>query len=210
MPPTRDSAGAPHLDPTEWGRLIDSIDAASVFVLIGGWLGPRARGVSVEDVWQETLWLAWRDRQQHEWVNLRKYRAWLLGIARNRAHTVLRGERRLRRGGQFHHERFSALGGNETVGHYLPPQSTTPSRIATNLERARLLEQALEAVDETLRELVRLRLFEERSTQEAANLLGIPLSTAKDRLVRGTQSYRAALTRLLGVDSAIGNAEQRP
>ena len=192
---------APHLDPTTWGRLIDSIDAANVFVLIGDWLGPKARlEVSVEDVWQETLWLAWRDRHQHAWVNLIKYRAWLLGIARNRIHDLVRSLGREKRGGRTHTAQFSSLGGPETVGSYLPPQSTTPSRVASNLERARTLERALAVLDEPLRDMVRLRLFEELSVQEAATRLAIPLSTAKERFVRGTQHYRSELQRLLDAD----------
>jgi len=192
---------APHLEPTTWGRLIDSIDAANVFVLIGGWLGQRARlEVSVEDVWQETLWMAWRDRHQHTWVNLSKYRGWLLGIARHRIHDLVRSLGRDKRGGRTRTAQFSELGGPETVGAYLPPQSTTPSRVASHLERARTLERALAVLDEPLREMVRLRLFEELSVQEAATLLEIPLSTAKERFVRGTQRYRAELQRQLGPD----------
>jgi RNA polymerase sigma-70 factor (ECF subfamily) len=199
--PAASESPAPHLDPTSWGRLIDSIDAANVFVLIGGWLGPKARlEVSVEDVWQETLWLAWRDRHQHAWVNLTKYRAWLLGIARNRIHDIVRSLGREKRGGRAHTAQFSELGGPETVGRYLPPQSTTPSRVASNLERARTLERALAVLEEPLRDMVRLRLFEELSVQEAATQLAIPLSTAKDRFVRGTQHYRTELQRLLAAD----------
>lgn len=199
--PAPGAPSAPHLDPTTWGRLIDSIDAANVFVLIGAWLGPKARlEVAVEDLWQETLWMAWRDRHQHQWVNLTKYRAWLLAIARNRVHDTVRNLGRQKRGGGVTTNSFSTLGGPDSAGGYLPPQSTTPSRSASNLERARLLERALAGLDEPLRDLVRLRLFEELSTQEAAERLGIPLSTAKERFVRGTQRYRSELRRLFGDD----------
>ncbi|MCC7064676.1 MAG: sigma-70 family RNA polymerase sigma factor [Planctomycetes bacterium] len=192
---------APHQDPTSWGRLIDSIDAANVFVLVGSWLGPKARlEVSVEDIWQETLWMAWRDRHQHAWQNLSRYRAWLLGIARNRVQDIVRNLGRQKRGGGVLTSSFSTFGGIDTVGGYLPPQSTTPSRTASHLERARILERALLTLEEPLRDLVRLRLFEELSTQEAAERLGVPLSTAKERFVRGTQQYRAELQRLLGGD----------
>ncbi|MCA8963809.1 MAG: hypothetical protein H6838_18880 [Planctomycetes bacterium] len=211
MPPPGEP-GAPHLAPSTWSRLIDSIDAANVFVLIGSWLGPKVRlEVSVEDVWQETLWMAWRDRQQHEWVNLTKYRAWLLGIARNRVYEIVRNAGRIKRGGHVRTSPMSALGtgdfGNaDTASGYLPPQSTTPSRVASNLERARILERALTMVDEPLREVVRLRLFEELSSQATAVALQIPLSTAKERFVRGTQKYRDALQRLLGRDDSTGAA----
>jgi RNA polymerase sigma factor (sigma-70 family) len=192
---------APHLQPSSWGRLIDSIDAANVFVLIGGWLGPKARlEISVEDIWQETLWMAWRDRQQHEWVNLTRYRGWLLGIARHRVFEAVRSRSRLKRGGQVQTRPLSMLGA-DGIG-FLPPQSTTPSRVASNVERARILERALGELDEPLREVVRLRLFEELGSQETATRLGVPLSTVKERFVRGTARYRAALSRLLGESTA--------
>ena len=181
--------------------MIDSIDAATVFVVIGAWLGPQARlEVSVEDIWQEALWMAWRDRHQHQWVNLTKYRAWVLGIAHNRVRETTRNVARKKRGGHTSISRFSDLGGTDTVGGYLPPRSTTPSRVASHLERARVLERALATLDEPLRDVVRLRVFEELSSLESAQQLGVPLSTVKHRLLRGLQAYRAELHRQLGRD----------
>ncbi|MBL9076911.1 MAG: RNA polymerase sigma factor [Planctomycetes bacterium] len=194
---------APHLDPTTWSRLVDSLDAATIFVVIGGWVGAQARvDVSIEDVWQETLWMAWRDRLQHQWAGLGRYRAWLLGIAHNRVRELVRNRGRQKRGGATPHARFSDLGGNDTVDGYLPPRSTTPSRVASNLERARLLERALDAVEPPLRDVVRLRVFEELPATEVAAALDIPLSTCKHRFVRGLQAYRDELRRLGGGQDA--------
>lgn len=188
------AAPLPHLDPTRWGHLIDSIDAAPIFVVIRGWLGTNMRTeLSVEDIWQETLWLAWRDRQQHLWVNVAKYRAWLLGIAHHRVQQHVRSLGRRKRGGQHQIERLSELGGIDTSSDYLPPRSTTPSRTASHTERARLLESALATLEEPHRAVLRLRLFEELSTEETARRLAITLSTCKHRLLRGMQAYRAAL-----------------
>jgi RNA polymerase sigma-70 factor (ECF subfamily) len=193
------SPNVPHLDPTSWSRLVDSIDAAPIFVLISSWLGPNARrNVSVEDVWQETLWMAWRDREMHEWNGLTKYRAWLLGIARNRIREVVRRASSLKRGGKTPPERFSDLGGRDTVDGYLPPRSTTPSRVASHLERATILDRALGTLDDSVRDVVRLRIFEELPVKEGAELLGIPLGTFRDRLARGLRTYRDELNRLLG------------
>ncbi|HEX6810156.1 MAG TPA: RNA polymerase sigma factor [Planctomycetota bacterium] len=198
MPSPSDSR-PPHIDPTRWGELVDSLDVATVFVVLSGWLGTEARShLSVEDVWQETLWMAWRDRNQHEWVNLTRYRQWLLGIAKNRIQDMLRGLRRKKRGGTKHTAKFSEIGGSDTVGSMLPPRSTTPSWTASHLERARVFERALASLELPLREVVRLRLFEELGMEETATCLGIPLSTAKHRLVRGVQAYRARLEQLLG------------
>jgi len=199
---------APHRSPTSWGEVVDSIDAANVFVVITGWLSAEARAeLSVEDIWQETLWMAWRDRHQHEWVSVSRYRSWLLGIAKNRVMDMMRALGRKKRGGPIRTARFSDLGGPETVGGILPPQSTTPSRVASNMERARTFERALSALDEDLNNIVRLRLFEELSTDDAAKRLGIPLSTAKHRLVRGMQAYRRQLQQQLG--EADSQSEQQ-
>jgi RNA polymerase sigma factor (sigma-70 family) len=191
----------PHLDPARWGELVDSIDAANVFVVLGGWLGSARADLSIEDVWQETLWMSWRDRQQHQWVDLTRFRAWLLGIARNRIGDLVRAAGRHKRGRE-RTARFSDLGGGDTVGRLLPPQSTTPSRVASNLERARWLERVLGELEPELREVVRLRLFEELPMTAVATQLGIPLSTAKHRLVRGMQHYRDAQARQGGAQGA--------
>ena len=192
----------PHRDPTEWGRLIETLDVASVFVVIGSWLGPKLRTqVAVEDIWQETLWLSWRDREQHDWRGLSSFRIWLLSIAKNRVRDAGRSLSRQKRGGDLVTSPFSAISGPESVSSMLPPGSTTPSRAAGHRERALAMEQALLHLDPELREVVQLRLFEEVPMREIATALGLPLSTAKERLLRGVTRYRRRLRQLLGNDS---------
>ncbi len=199
MDPSPPPEQPPHRDPTSWGRLIDSLDAASIFVVIQNSIGTRLeRLVAVEDIWQETLWLSWRDREQHEWRGLGAYRAWLLSIARHRVADAARSLGRKKRGGDHETAPFSDLAGGDSVSGFLPPGSTTPSRIAGHRERAQLMQQALDALPEDLRDLVRLRLFEEIPVREAAAQLGIPLSTAKERLLRGVTRYREHLRTRLG------------
>ena len=195
----------PHRDPTEWGRLVESLDVASIFVVIGSWLSPRlCATVTAEDVWQETLWHSWRDREQHEWRNLAAWRAWLLSIARNRVRDAGRSAGRTKRGGDHQIAPFSMLAA-ESVSSLLPPGSTTPSRVAGFRERARAMEIALEGLDEELRAVVQLRLFEEIPMREVAQQLSLPLSTAKERLLRGVTRYRRALRQLLGSDGSEGS-----
>lgn len=192
-------AAEPHRDPTEWGRLVESLDVASVFVVINSWLGPKLRGpVSAEDIWQETLWCSWRDREQHQWRGLSAWRIWLLSIARNRVRDVGRLLTRRKRGGAHHTAPFSALAERESVSSMLPPGSTTPSRVAGFRERARAMEVALQSLDADVRAVVQLRLFEEVPIRDVAEQLGLPLSTAKDRLLRGVTTYRHRLRQLLG------------
>jgi RNA polymerase sigma factor (sigma-70 family) len=192
----------PHRDPTEWGQLVESLDIASVFVVISSWLGPKLRGaVSVEDIWQETLWCSWRDRDQHDWRGLSTWRVWLLSIARNRVRDAGRLWGRAKRGGEHHTAPFSSmLSEHESVSSMLPPGSTTPSRVAGFRERARAMELALQSLEPDLRTVVHLRLFEEVPMREVAEHLHLSLSTAKERLLRGVTSYRQRLRQILGRD----------
>lgn len=200
----------PHHDPASWGRLVDSLDVAGVFVVLEHWLGPKLRGqVAVEDLWQETLWLAWRDRAQHEWRGLSAYRSWLLTIAHNRVRDAARSLGRLKRGGGSGAAPPWRLGDPGDSG-YLPPASTTPSRLVGHRERARLMQRALDALPLELREIVHLRLFEEVSTRDIAERLGVPLSTTKERLVRGMQEYRRLLRRDLADDSLVTPVDEEP
>jgi len=203
-PPPRDGQ-APHQDPTEWGRLVESLDIASIFVVIASWLGPRLRSqISVEDIWQETLWCSWRDREQHEWRNLSAWRMWLLSIAKNRVRDTGRTLSRQKRGGEQRTDAFSSLVDRESVSSLLPPGSTTPSRVAGLRERARAMELALESLEPDLRIVVQLRLFEEVPMRDVAEQLNLPLSTAKERLLRGVTRYRHQLRQLLGSEESSG------
>lgn len=192
----------PHRDPTEWSRLVETLDVASIFVAIGSWLGSKLRAqVSIDDLWQETLWLSWRDRDQHDWRGLSAFRIWLLSIARHRVLDAARNLGRKKRGGERVTAPFSVIAGAESVSSMLPAGSTTPSRIAGHKERAQAMEQALETLEPELRTIVQLRLFEEVPMREIAQQLDLPLSTAKERLLRGVTRYRHRLRLLLGHDS---------
>lgn len=193
-----DPGRSPHRDATGWGRLVESLDVAGIFVVIDNWLSDRVRAqVSPEDVWQETLWCSWRDREQHDWRGLSAWRAWLLSIAHNRVRDLGRTLGRTKRGGDHQIAPFSLLT-QDSVSALLPPGSTTPSRVAGLRERANAMQQALAELEPDLREIVRLRLFEEVPMREVAARLELPLSTAKERLLRGVTRYRNALRHLLG------------
>jgi RNA polymerase sigma factor (sigma-70 family) len=195
------TAQPPHHHHASWGGLLDSLDVASIFVVLSSWIHPRLRRhVAVEDIWQDTLCMAWQCRHQHEWRGLTAYRAWLLAIARNRIRDALRSACRQKRGGDAATHPLSALAGD---GASLPAGSTTPSRIATHRERSRVMRKALADLEPELQIVVRLRLFEELSMRVVAGRLNLPLSTAKARLLRGVARYRSNLNALLRGDSVI-------
>ena len=184
---------------------MDCLDVASIFVVLSSWIHPRLRRhVAVEDIWQDTLCLAWRCRDQHQWRGLAAYRAWLLSIARNRIRDAARSVGRQKRGGEASATPFSTLAGNGSVSALLPPGSTTPSRVASHRERCQVMRKALAELEPRLQVVVRMRLFEELSMRVVAERLNLPLSTAKARLLRGVTLYRRHLAAQLRGDSVIG------
>lgn len=197
------SASNPHREPSGWGNIIATLDVASMFVVIGGWMGDKLkRQHTVEDVWQETLWQVWRDRNQHEWQGIAAYRAWLLSIAKNRIRDAGRSLSRKKRGGEGVAVSFSEMATSGTISGLLPHGSTTPSQTVGHRERALVMEQVLAALDPDLEAVVRLRLFEELPMKDVADKLEIPLSTAKARLLRGVTRYRSCLEERMGSDGA--------
>jgi RNA polymerase sigma-70 factor (ECF subfamily) len=75
-------------------------------------------------------------------------------------------------------------------------QYTSPSLAAVRSERIRLLQEALNALDPMDREIVSLRHFEELSTAEAAQVLGIGESAASKRYIRALKRLKDLLANL--------------
>ncbi len=152
--------------------------------------------------------MAWRDREQHHWQGLRSYRAWLLGIAKNRIRYAAKWMDAKKRGGDHEIETFSSLLASRdgSVSALLPPGSTTPSRTAGCAERAAVMEAALRSLPPELEQVVRLRLFEQLPMRDVAERLGIPPKTAKKRMFRGGTLYRAKLKENL---SSLRSGEDR-
>ncbi len=196
MPDPSASDCPPHQDPNAWDRLIERVGSGSILVLISSWMSMRLKQqLSAEDIWQETLCMAWRDREKHRWQGPRSYRGWLLAIAKNRIRDAADWMDAQKRGGDRRVETFSALVGSRdgSISALLPARSTTPSRIAQHAERAAAMAAALGSLPSELEQVVRLRLFEQLSMRCVAESLGIPLPTAKKRMLRGTTLYRAKL-----------------
>jgi RNA polymerase sigma-70 factor (ECF subfamily) len=70
---------------------------------------------------------------------------------------------------------------------------TTPSQAAMRAERQQRIQDALRNLDETDREVLVLRHFDELSNVEAAELLGLTPKAASMRFVRALQRLRAIL-----------------
>jgi RNA polymerase sigma factor (sigma-70 family) len=193
-------------DPLAWEGLIESVNPPAMLVRIEGRMGALLRQrMSAEDLWQETLLHAWRDRGRHEWRGLLPFRNWLLEVAENRIRDAADREGAQKRGGGEAGEplaagsRGSGLGPGERIF-----ASTTPSRHAQHCEQAELLRAALAALPELSREVVRRRLFEEQGLDEIAAALGISHAAVKHRLRKGVALYRERLAALLGTRADAG------
>jgi len=199
----------PHKDPAQWDALIEAIGTPAILVVISSQLGDRLkRWITAEDVLQETLAMAWRDREQHEWKGYRPYRGWLLGIARNVIRNAADWYNAKKRGGEEQVDPFSLLSNTEGgLSSILPAGSTTPSRIAAFLEEAEIMQSVLEELPKDLREVVHLRLFEDLTMREVAERLGIGLTTAKERFFRGSSIYRTKLEPRLSARSTDEQAQ---
>jgi RNA polymerase sigma-70 factor (ECF subfamily) len=139
--------------------------------------------------------------------NLDKFReessvsTWVLRIATNHALTMLRKRRP---------ERNIPLDvvppGGDGEGpmphpHFIARWGENPAELAERAEVKRLLESALDELDEKYRVVFTLRDIEQFSTRETAELLDISESNVKVRLLRARLQLRELLTHSLGDES---------
>ena len=188
---------SPHTDPSRWDQIIEEVGPASVLVVIRSSMSKSLRvHCPPEDLWQETLVLAWRDRAQHCWQGSAAFRAWLFEIARNRIRDAARRIEAEKRGAGRRVAHFSELRGSQSgsLSALLPPDSVTPSRICLHVERASAMEKALAALPPELEPVVRMHLLEGLSMALIAERLGIGLSAAWHRFRKGSKLYARNLS----------------
>lgn len=180
-------------DPLAWDRCIESVGPASILVIIKHELrGELASRTTPEDIWQETLLRAWRSRTKFEWRGLGAWRRWLLQIARNVIRDTLDHSGAAKRGAGKLPLSLDPLLRSDTRSQFAGPvATTTPSRVASDRERAQAMERALESLPEDVREVVRLRLFEDLRISEIAERLALGESAVRHRFRRGAALYRS-------------------
>lgn len=196
-----DSPRNPLQHPTSasWDRLIASINPPAMLVAIRGMMSLSLRErIDADDVWQETLLHAFRDRHTCEWRGIGAFRRWLLEIARHRIHD-LADQAKAQKRGAGREVRFGDLqhttGSHGDERYAGPCARTTPGRAAADRETADHLEAALSAIPADWRDVVRMRLFEDRSLDEIAAHLGIGAEGVRYRFRHGAEAYRRELRR---------------
>jgi len=137
---------------------------------------------AAEDVVQET----WVACLKHPGELPERVSAWLGTVTRRMALRRVRGEAR-----RDARERYVAA--HERV-------EAAQQRSLEHEEALRAVTQALAALEEPFKTALILRYHEERTPEEIARELDVPLATVKSRLARGLEKLRAALGRELGPD----------
>lgn len=199
-----DALDSPDLSsPAEWERLIAAVDPASLLFVIERRLGAGLRAqYSAEDVLQEALLQAWRSRGELEWRGLPSFRQWLLTIVERRIRDLADLVAARKRGGGLTPVSLDASRGCgvTTAGgdNGFPASTTTPSRLAMYREQADAMQRALESLPEELREVVRMRLFEQRPLLEIAAHLSIGEAAVRHRFRKGSELYVLRLKSELG------------
>jgi RNA polymerase sigma factor (sigma-70 family) len=179
-----------------WDDLIQSVGPASLLLTIEHRMGAALKSkIRAEDILQESLLHAWRDRGKVEWRGLRSFRSWLLTIIDNRINLIAHQQGALRRGGNENVRTIAGLDGADfrAPGSVMPLVSTTPSRVALYREQAAAMHSSLAALPEEVREIVRLRLFEQRTLDQISEILAINVPTVRYRFARGLEQYRTKL-----------------
>jgi RNA polymerase sigma-70 factor (ECF subfamily) len=131
-------------------------------------LGPPAE--RSEDLTQETFLAVLHAVRRYE--PRATVRTYLYAIALN----LLASERRRR----VHSPGEGSFGGNEPTSDFQP-------------DNGLWVQQAMEKLDETEREILMLREFEELSYAEISRLLRIPVNTVRSRLFRARLALKAKL-----------------
>lgn len=198
MEPAANTNPLADADPAKWESLVAHVDPAALLVIISFRLGDRlAARVMPEDVLQESLLVAWRDRARCEWRGLRAFRAWLLTIIDHQIRNLAEREDALKRGGDITVGTLSPASQSAGTSPNEPRDWTTPSRAFAVRERARAMHRALRALDPQIAEIVRLRVHEEWTINQIAAHTGLDEAAVRRRFRKGALEYERVLTRIL-------------
>ena len=143
----------------------------------------------VQDIMQNTYLKAYEKLYQFKHESA--YSTWLIRIGINEALT------RLREKGRVHHINDANEQDNSGVVLQLPDTNQAdPEKIIIRQEAKRILENAIDSLDEKYRTVYILKELEDMSMSEIANCLDISLSNVKVRLHRSRAMLKEQLYEL--------------
>jgi RNA polymerase sigma-70 factor (ECF subfamily) len=88
----------------------------------------------------------------------------------------------------------------QSLANLLLGRLTSPSQAAVRAERQQRLQEALNTMDPTDREVLALRHFEELSNSETAAVLGLTKTAASNRYIRALKRLKEILSAIPGID----------
>ncbi|MBX9791192.1 MAG: sigma-70 family RNA polymerase sigma factor [Pirellulales bacterium] len=156
-----------------------------------------ARRVDSSDVVQEVLIEANRRLTDYLARPAMPFALWLRSMARDR---LIDAHRRHREAARRSLDREQPLAGGDDSstaalqpGAWLADRELTPAAAALQAEAARRFQEALAQLDETDREVLLMRHFEQLSNQEVATALGLSEAAASMRHLRAIKRLRASI-----------------
>lgn len=149
------------------------------------------------DVAQDVFLTVYRSLPRFE--ERARFTTWLHRI------TVNRCRDELRRRGSVKHTRPRSLDAlarrdGDAVGFEPEADGPTPTETAVGHEAATLVERAIAALPDEIRETLVLRDVEDLAYEEIADVLGVPVGTVRSRLHRARALLKESLRELLEVE----------
>lgn len=178
-------------DPVAFAALVEQV-RPRLEVWLSLRMGPVLKSrLSEEDAMQETLLHAYRSLGDFRDQGQGSFRRWILSVAENRLKDLHKYHAAQRRDpAREAHPRTE----DETrLMQSLAASGSSPSSLAHRHEVTRRLSEAIAALPDTLREILLLRMVEERTMADAAKALQIEVSAARGFFARALQALRAEI-----------------
>ena len=144
-----------------------------------------------EDIFQETFLQVYRSAAMFDLK--RSFRPWLFTVAANKARDVLRKKGR-RPEIRLDTPLSSGEGREMTFADLIPSKIPSPDEISANQETRTDVQEMVQELPETLREVLSLSYFKELPHKEIAEILEIPLGTVKSRLHSAVREFSKKYT----------------
>jgi RNA polymerase sigma-70 factor (ECF subfamily) len=145
----------------------------------------------VADLTQDTFLRIHRARESYD--PARKFSTWIHTIANNLLKNEFRNRSRRRETAFSEMRPESSASGQPTRPVEFASGAADPSREAYRSELRKAIDEAIEKMDEHHRIPFVMREVEDRTYEEIAEEIGIPVGTVKSRLNRARNSFRTLL-----------------